>query len=143
MRPSGLHVAIVCLSAASCVAAGADTTASRPVSIVAGCYTVPFEAPSFEPAGLSEKWNVVSTPPDFRKHLESAAGSGGVVNAGFEVFLRARARVSSKGAFGYFGSASREVAIVEVLEMRRPRIGLECVHPKMPPNKSLERTREG
>jgi hypothetical protein len=142
MKPSSSHFAISCLSAVSLVAADADTTASRPISIVAGCYTVPFEAPSFEPAGLNEKWNVVSTPPDFRKHLERAAGSGGAVNAGFEVFLRARARVSSKGAFGYFGSATREASIVEVLEMRRPRIGLECVHPKMPPNKSLERTRD-
>ena len=143
MKPSRSHFAISCLSAVSFVAAGADLTASRPVSIVTGCYTVPFEAPSFAPAGLSEKWNVVSTPPDFRKRLERVAGSDGAVNAGFEVFLRARARVSSKGAFGYFGMATREAAIVEVLEMRRPRIGLECVHPKMPPNKSLERTREG
>ena len=142
MNPSRSHVAVYCLSAASIVAAGVEPTASRPVSIVSGCYAVPFEAPSFAPAGLNEKWNVISTPPDFRKHLERVAGSSSAVNAGLEVFLRARARVSSKGAFGYFGSATREAAIVEVLEMRRPRVGVECVHPKMPPNKSLERTRE-
>jgi hypothetical protein len=142
MNPSRPHFALYCLSAASIVAAGVEPIASRPVSIVSGCYTVPFEASSFAPADLNEKWNVISTPPDFRKHLERVAGSSSPVNAGFEVFLRAKARISRNGAFGYFGSATREVAIVEVLEMRRPQIGVECVHPPMPPNKSLERTRE-
>ena len=113
-----------------------------PVITVQGCYLVTYHSDWFRPrANLDESWDIIGEPKDFEQRLAQAFGTGRPGQVGREVFLSIHARVGPKGRFGHWGQGSREIEILEVLEMRRSKL-CEGVPAPPPPNYRIERTRE-
>lgn len=93
-----------------------------PEGVYRGQYVVGFETRWFTPCGTDQRWWIprdLDEVTRFITHLPKEAGPHGWDNA--RLFLKARAIPGATGNFGYLGKYSRELDVLEVLEVREFR----------------------
>jgi hypothetical protein len=115
-----------------------------------GCFVGGFEANSFvkDPPENTEFWLVSedSDPRFFEQFTALATGRWSKTDR-FSVSVRIRGSLSEEGHYGHLSGSPREITIASFSEMRPYVDGNECYTSHkmatLPPNNSLERTREG
>jgi hypothetical protein len=95
--------------------------AGPPERVVSGYYTVGWEEQSFRacrraplPIGDRGVWWVSNPGPMMGVYRELVEGEWGTI------FVTVRADLTEPGQFGHMGGYSRSMAVVEVLDARRP-----------------------
>jgi hypothetical protein len=83
--------------------AAARTPAPDAPREIAGVYELGFERQTFRPCGSGETWWVSTAPATLHRGL------------GTRAFVRVRATVGPRGAFGHLGKYPRQIAIREVI----------------------------
>jgi hypothetical protein len=94
-----------------------------PESVYQGRYVVGFETSWFTRCGTDERWWVPHDLDEVTRFIAQSAKQGsppGWDNA--RLFLKVRAIPSATGNFGHLGKYSRELNVLEVLEVREFRI---------------------
>jgi hypothetical protein len=89
-----------------------------------GRFVVGHETSWFTPCGTDERWWVPRDLEEVTRFIAQSprvAGPHGWDNA--RVFLKARAIPSATGTYGHLGKYSRELDVLEVLEVREFRVG--------------------
>jgi hypothetical protein len=85
---------------AACTTADARPAAPREI---AGVYELGFERQTFRPCGSGETWWVSTAPASLHRGL------------GTRAYVRVRATVGPRGAFGHLAKYPRQIAIREVI----------------------------
>lgn len=95
-------------------------SAAAPPRLVSGYYTVGWEEQSFHPCdrpvSFTDRgvWWVSNPGPMMAAYSELVEGDWGTV------FVTVRAELTEPGQFGHLGAYSRAMAVVELVEARRP-----------------------
>jgi hypothetical protein len=96
------------------------STPQPPERVVSGYYTVGWEEQSFKPCGGRSgvgdngMWWVSNPGPMMGAYRDLVEGDWGTI------FVTVRMDLSERGRWGHLGGYSRSVAVVELMDARRP-----------------------
>jgi hypothetical protein len=95
--------------------AGCSGETAEPVRDYSGYYRTGFEASSFHPDGLDERWWLIGQVPC--RGLNIRHDIDGFPSAGW-VYLSVRGTVSDKGRHGHLGAYDRKLSVRRVISCR-------------------------
>jgi hypothetical protein len=130
------YIAIgVCIySLLGSLALGAEKL-SQQLQEYVGCFNFDFESSFFIPIPTrnGERWHVTSAPDELFKTVDSFTPHAGTL------YLKVIAEVGSRGRFGYMGSATRELTIHKIVELRQfEESDGVCIPPIPPPSRKIK-----
>jgi hypothetical protein len=90
---------------AACAPRPAEARTASTGRELAGVYELGFERQTFRPCGAGETWWVGTAPASLQRGLETRA------------YVRVRATVGPRGAFGHLGRYPRQIHITEAVHV--------------------------